>query len=115
MLDHATGAVFTLRSKGEGIRRIAWVLRISRRAVRKVLSAGIFEVSQLERASRAEPYKEEILQLLVQCKGNLVRVHEELVAQGASISYPALTVFCRRHSIGHEPLRPAGHYDFEPA
>jgi hypothetical protein len=82
--------------------------------VRKVLSARSPEVPQLARASRADPHRERILELLVQCKGNLVRVHEELVAQGASLSYPALTAFCRRHSIGHEPPRPAGHYDFEP-
>jgi Mu transposase-like protein len=82
--------------------------------VRKVLSAGTPEVPQLARASRADPLREQILELLVQCKGNLVRVHEELAAQGASLSYPALTAFCRRHSIGHEPPRPAGHYDFEP-
>lgn len=79
-----------------------------------MLSSGTPEVPPLERASRAEPYREQILELLVRCKGNLVRVHEELVAQGASLSYPALTAFCRRHSIGHEPPRPAGHYDFEP-
>jgi Mu transposase, C-terminal domain len=72
-------------------------------------------VPQLDRASRADPYKEQILELLVRCRGNLVRVHEELVAQGALLAYPALTAFCRRHSIGHEPPRPAGHYDFEPA
>ena len=68
----------------------------------------------LERASKAEPYKDDIVALFLQCKGNLVRVHEELVAQGAAISYPALTAFCRRHSIGHPPPRPAGHYDFGP-
>jgi hypothetical protein len=71
-------------------------------------------VPPLLRASRAEPHKEQIVELLAQCKGNLVRVHEELLAQGASISYPALTAFCRRHSIGHEPPLPAGHYDFRP-
>ena len=43
-----------------------------------------------------------------------MRVHEELVAQGIAISYQALTAFCRRHAIGHEPLTPVGHYDFEP-
>jgi hypothetical protein len=48
------------------------------------------------------------------CKGNLVRVHEELLARGASISYPALTAFCRRHSIGQTPKVPAGQYHFEP-
>jgi len=115
MLDHATrAAVLTLRSRGEGVRQIARALRISRGAVRKVLSSGTAEVPPLERASRAEPHKEEIKELLAQCKGNLVRVHEELLAKGLSISYPALTAFCRRESIGHAPPRPAGHYDFGP-
>jgi transposase len=72
------------------------------------------DVPHLERASRAEPHREQIVELFVQCKGNLVRVHEELVVQGFSLSYQALTAFCRRHSIGHEPPRPAGHYDFGP-
>jgi len=51
---------------------------------------------------------------LVSCKGNLVRVHEELQAQGAVLSYPALTAFCRRHGIGQTPILPAGQYHFEP-
>lgn len=82
--------------------------------MRKVLCLGTPDVPRLDRASRAEPRKDEIVELLAQCKGNLVRVHEELLAQGVSLSYPALTAFCRRHSIGHEPPRPAGHYDFGP-
>jgi hypothetical protein len=48
------------------------------------------------------------------CKGNLVRVHEELVAGGAALSYPALTAFCRRQGIGQEPVAPSGRYHFEP-
>jgi hypothetical protein len=48
------------------------------------------------------------------CKGNLVRVHEELVAGGAELSYPALTAFCRRHGIGQAPITPVGRYDFAP-
>jgi hypothetical protein len=71
-------------------------------------------VPPLERASRAEPHKAQIADLFAQCKGNLVRVHEELITQGVTISYPALTAFCRRHSIGHVPPKPAGHYDFGP-
>ena len=47
-------------------------------------------------------------------RGNLVRVHEELVAEGADLSYPALTAFCRRHGIGQKPKLPAGQYHFEP-
>jgi hypothetical protein len=52
--------------------------------------------------------------LLHTAKGNLVRVHEELVAGGASISYQALTAFCRRQGIGQAPVQPAGRYDFAP-
>jgi len=43
-----------------------------------------------------------------------VRVHEELLAGGAELSYPALTAFCRRHGIGQAPIVPVGRYDFAP-
>ena len=43
-----------------------------------------------------------------------MRVHEELVAGGAQLSYPALTAFCRRHGIGYQPPVAAGQYDFAP-
>lgn len=43
-----------------------------------------------------------------------MRVHEELVASGAELSYPALTAFCRRHGIGQAPPVAAGQYHFEP-
>lgn len=43
-----------------------------------------------------------------------MRVHEELLAAGAQLSYPALTAFCRRHGIGQAPPAAAGQYHFEP-
>ena len=43
-----------------------------------------------------------------------MRVHEELVAGGAALSYQALTGFCRRQGIGQTPIVPAGQYHFEP-
>ena len=43
-----------------------------------------------------------------------MRVHEELTAGGAALSYPALTAFCRRQGIGKTPVVPAGQYHFEP-
>jgi len=43
-----------------------------------------------------------------------VRVHEELVAAGAELSYPALTAFCRRHGIGQAPPVASGQYHFAP-
>jgi hypothetical protein len=68
----------------------------------------------MQRAEKAEPYRQQILELLGSCKGNLGRVHEELAASGAALSYPALTAFCRRHGIGQTPIAPAGQYHFEP-
>ena len=43
-----------------------------------------------------------------------MRVHEELTAGGAALSYPALTAFCRRQGIGQTPPVPAGQYHFDP-
>lgn len=43
-----------------------------------------------------------------------MRVHEELQAGGAALSYQALTAFCRRQGIGQTPSVPAGQYHFEP-
>ena len=43
-----------------------------------------------------------------------MRVHEELVAEGATLSYAALTAFCRRQGLGQKPVVPSGHYDFKP-
>jgi transposase len=80
-----------------------------------VLHAGTSTVPRIERAQKAEPYRDQILEWVDRCRGNLVRVHEELVAQGVAISYPALTAFCRRHGIGRTPPAPVGHYDFQPA
>jgi transposase len=115
MLDQSTRtAILKLREQGHGTRSIARALGISRGAVRDVIASESAEVPRLERAEKAEVHREEILALYENCKGNLVRVHQELVAQGATFSYQALTAFCRRHGIGHEPMRPAGQYHFEP-
>ena len=113
MLDQGLRtAILSLQAKGHGIRQIARALQISRATVRRVLNAGTATVPRLERAEKAEPYRDQIIELLHQCRGNLVRVHEELMAKDVAISYPALTAFCRRHGIGHAPKPPVGHYDF---
>ena len=115
MLDQGLRtAILSLRAKGHGIRQIARALQISRAAVRTVLKAGSPTVPHMDRAEKAEPYRDQILEWVARCRGNLVRVHEELAAQGVTIAYPTLTAFCRRHGIGHEPPAPVGHYDFEP-
>jgi transposase len=89
-------------------------MNISRKSVRRVLQSNSVEVPLLNRAEKAEPFRQQILELLSRNKGNLVRVHEELQAVEAGLSYPALTAFCRRHGIGQEPKRVSGQYHFEP-
>src|SRR6202043_59923 len=107
--------ILELNAKQVSKREIARVLGISRVAVRKVLRSNSATVPELKRPEKAEPYRQQILELYDQCKGNLVRVHEELVASGeAEMSYAALTAFCRRHGIGYAPPVPAGRYEFAP-
>jgi len=116
MLDQRVrDSILTLRDAGHGTRAIARALGISRGAVRAVLVDGTAAPPAIERPPKALAHHDEILALYQSCKGNLVRVHEELIAQGrADLSYQALTAFCRRHGIGHEPKRPAGQYHFDP-
>lgn len=113
MLDQTKRqAILTLHDQGLGKRAIAKALRISRNTVRDVLADGRATPPPLDRAEQLEPVRDEILALHASCKGNLVRVHEELLARhGVGLSYPALTAFCRKHGIGHEPPVPKGSYD----
>jgi transposase len=115
MLSQAQrAAILELSTKGVSKREIAHVLKLSRVTVRKVLAANSTSVPEIQRAEKAEPYRQQILDLWIPCKGNLVRVHEELLEGGATLSYPALTAFCRRQGIGQAPIVPSGQYHFEP-
>ena len=107
-------AILELSAKRVSKREIARVLQLSRLSVRKVLRSNSTQVPEIQRAQKAEPYRQQILELWISCRGNLVRVHEELRAGGAKLSYPALTAFCRRQGIGQTPVVPAGQYHFEP-
>jgi hypothetical protein len=116
MLDQTIRAsILTLREAGHGTRAIARALHISRGAVKAVIADGRATPPPIERDERADRFRDDILALHASCKGNLVRVHEELLARHPiALSYQALTAFCRRHGIGHEPPMPVGHYPFEP-
>lgn len=115
MLDQGNRtAILLLRRQGHSIRAIAKALHVCRDTVREVLRAGNPEVPECPRPEKAEAHREEILELLPKCKGNLVRVHERLLDQGAALSYQALTGFCRRHGIGSAPPSISGSYEFQP-
>ena len=115
MLDQTTrSAILRLREQGHGTRSIAKALGVSRDAVLDVVKSGSAEVPRLVRKELADEHRRQILELFAACKGNLVRVHEELVGGGAALSYQALTAFCRRHGIGHPSKPPVGHREFLP-
>ena len=115
MLDQATrAAILQLHKRGYHVRKISRDLKVSRDTVKKVLKLGTDEVPSLSRAEIAAPYRDQILELYYECKQNLVRVHEELTISGIEMSYQALTAFCRRNEIGHEPKQPSGRYHFLP-
>jgi len=113
-------AVFRLKDdKGKGKRAIAKALGISRNTVREILNRGTDEVPTIERRQLLLPHLDGILELYHECRGNLVRVHEELTGQGerpveVELPYSTLTAFCRRQGIGTEPKVPKGRYHFEP-
>jgi transposase len=113
MLDEATRtAILKLHAQGHGSRSIAQALQVARSTVRQVIHSGQRAVPPLARSELAEPWREQILDLYAQYQGHLGRVHEELLKCGATLSYPALTAFCRKHQIGSAPPPPAGHYEF---
>jgi hypothetical protein len=115
MLDeHTRATILKLHEAGHGMRAIARALKVSRGTVCKVIVSGSCKVLPLSRAEKAEAHHDAIIEQFTRCKGNLMRVHEELEAQGAELSYQALTAYCRRHGIGQEPKQPAGQYDHKP-
>lgn len=68
----------------------------------------------MARSSALEPEAERVRALHGSCQGNLVRVHEELVAEGYQGAYSSLTAFCRRYGIGQKTKVRAGTWDFAP-
>lgn len=114
MLDKETrAAALTLHAKGQSARKIAQAMDISRNTLKKVLKEGVAELLGPRRAGPLDEHLDEIRFLHSSCRGNLVRVHEELIkklkAQGkpADFSYPSLTRFCRIYGIGVEEKTPA--------
>jgi len=110
--QQARSAILELARRGTSPRRVAKALGISRTTVKKVIRSASSEAPLIARQEKAEAYRQEILELHTSCKGNLVRVYEELAAGGARLSYQALTAYCRRHEIGTKPKKPAGQYHF---
>ena len=116
MLDQETRTtILKLHSKNLSYRRISELTGVDRKTVKAVVKSQKPTPPRIHRKEKAEPHRDKILTLYTSCKGNLVRVHEELLKiPDVDLSYQALTAFCRRHAIGHKPKVPAGEYHFKP-
>src|ERR1035438_10877988 len=76
--------ILELKAQGVSRSEIARVLNVTRLTVRKILRSNSTEVPAPLRPEKAEPHRQQILELLNTCKGNLVRVGEELAACGVN-------------------------------
>jgi len=108
-------AILRLREEGHGTRKIAAMLQVCRKTVKRVIESGVAEVPPVARESSLDDHLDAIVTLERACKGNLVRVREELAARhGVQVAYATLTHFCRAHSVGVEPPKASGRYHFGP-
>ena len=103
-----------LARQGVSRRETAKKLNVSRNTVRKVLESE---------TTRPVPNRESIYathlplirNLFQQCRGNVVRVQEELAARHEiEIPYQSLTWLIRKHQIRIPAPKRAGRYHFEP-
>lgn len=100
-------AILLLYKQGHSLRKIAKDVQVSRNSVREVIHSGQAEVPQVQREHPLGPHLEAVRALHVKCKGNIIRVQEELEKQHKVITaYSTLTRFCRQERISHtEPRR----------
>jgi transposase len=110
-LDTRT-AILRLQQQGHGIKTIARALAISKNTVKRVLCAP--SAPPATRPLSLEPHTALVRELFARCRGNRVRVHEELAHAGIAVPYPTLTRFLRRGGIGVTPKQRAGQYHFAP-
>ncbi|MCP4546580.1 MAG: hypothetical protein GY835_08965 [bacterium] len=108
-------SILALYKEGISKREISSLLNVSRGAIRRVIRSQSTVPEKIKRPQKAEEHLSTIHQLYDECKGNWVRVHEELCkTEEVEISYPTLTALGRRHGIGVKPKRSAGSYSFQP-
>ena len=96
-------AIYLLSQEGMGVREIARRLRVSRKAVRRIIREG----GEVPPATRKEKIRIDpgLLQRLYdECEGWKQRIHEKLIEEEKiNIPYSTLTRMLRELGIGREP------------
>lgn len=109
--------VHLLAQKNHGTRAIARALNIPRSTVRRILAGPSNAMPSLDRPSPLEEHVEKIGTLIASCRGNIVRVAEELAKIiETPVSYSTLTRFCRDHGLTPRSRKQeqAGEYRTDP-
>jgi len=95
------------------LRKIAETLKVSRNTVRNVIKDGGNE--KAEKESQYEEHVPLIRELFKECRGNAVRVGEELESRhGMEVPYQSLTWIIRKYAIRTPLKKRSGAYTFEP-
>ena len=103
-----------MASNGIKKRLIARQLKISRNTVDKVLKTADVR-GAINKESAYDQHIERVRELFAICRGNGVRVQEELLARyGIAIPYQSLTWLLRKYQVRIPVSKRAGHYHFEP-
>lgn len=115
MLEHEVrAAIRQMHARGAGVRQIARTLDVSRNAVRRALANATAATPSAAQDADVAVRIERIRELLTECAGNRIRVHERLGDEGVHITYSTLTRLMRAHGIGVAVPTRAGQYHFEP-
>ena len=105
--------ILEMKEKGVGIRAISRTLKISRNSVRNILRQA--ECTLPAKESKYTQHLDRIKVLFRECRGNGVRIQEELAARhGVDIPYQTLTWLIRKEEIRTPKKKRSGHYVFEP-
>jgi len=107
MLDRDTrAAILRLREEGHALRKIAQDLSVSRNSLRNVLASGQAEPPPVVRSRELAASLDDIRALYLECRGNIVRVQEELARRHqVTATYSSLTRFCRQEHISRSDPR----------
>jgi transposase len=105
-----------LREAGRSLREISQLLSMSRNTVRQLLKKKDNDSKQGQITAQHESSVPLIQELLKECGGNLVRVHERLTQDHQlPLAYSTLTYLVRKYQLktSTTPQR-IGEYDFKP-
>ena len=106
-------AILEMKKTGMSLRKIAETLKSSRNTVRKVIRDD--GKGKPERGSQYEEHVPLIKDLFKECRGNAVRVGEELESRyGVTIPYQSLTWIIRKYAVRVPRKKRSGEYVFDP-